>query len=181
MYYEFAEEPYLHGLGAWVMACGKCNAKLENNYRWVWDGYNATVCTTICGACCTAEEASEELKQYCNPTFIPLKTDKIQVEMPMYKVIRSSGTIEDKWFVSSQRRESARYIDPRVSFENEPTMLRVTDSRCGLRVLMSDGKGTRKYVDWVEFLSINGIEYFNPISEQAADIPEHVMKIVHSL
>jgi hypothetical protein len=175
MHYEFTEEPYLHGLGCWFMMCGKCNVKLNNDFHWVWDGYNATVCTTICGKCCTVDEAREELKQYCNPMYIVLRTDKVKVEEPIYKIRRSSGVIEDGWMVSSQKRESYRFrVCDGISFANEPAMLLTTDSRNTRAILLTDGKDVRKYVEWNEFLELNGIRYFDPPLD---DAPEHVKKI----
>jgi hypothetical protein len=171
MKYEYATDPYVHGIGCWVMQCGKCSRHLENEYRWVWDGFNATVCTTICGECCSRYEAEEELKKFCSPHYLTLYTDKIKIEEPVYKVIRSSGAIEEGWFVSCQFREVAPYTK---DFVGKPTMLRGMNSgRIG--ILMNDSKGTRKYVEWKEFLSLNEIEYFDPPIFDSR-IPEHVMK-----
>jgi hypothetical protein len=171
MKYEYATDPYVHGIGCWVMQCGKCSRPLENEYRWVWDGFNATVCTTICGECCSRYEAEEELKKFCSPYYLTLYTDKIKIEEPVYKVIRSSGAIEEGWFVSCQFREVAHYTK---DFVGKPTMLHGMNSgRIG--ILMNDCKGTRKYVEWKEFLSLNEIEYFDPPIDDSR-IPEHVMK-----
>lgn len=171
MKYEYATDPYVHGLGCWVMQCGKCSRPLENEYRWVWDGFNATVCTTICGECCTRYEAEEELKKFCSPYYLTLYTDKIKIEEPIYKVRRSSGAIEEGWIVSSQFREAVPYAN---NFVGKPTMLRgMNFGQIG--IIVNDGKGTRKYIEWKEFLRLNEIEYFDPPIYDSR-IPEHVKK-----